>query len=193
MVIQQSNCFVIVERGAAAADLKAEIAEARGTNETRDGSNVGPGQQAVADYLLRAVVISMGNTENIGVNLGILAKIGGAANIGRSTTEAKVQLVLLDVRSGAQLAAAQGEGSGSNTGLAVGLQGATAKALGGVGVKSESTTSASTVLLQAIADAYNKLVPALQNYKAQIVKGGLGAGGVLRVQGSRTDASAIEK
>jgi len=100
--------------------------------------------------------------------------------------------VLSDIRSKVQVAVAQGNGSGSNTSLAVGVLGAAGKVLGGGGVKSESKTDPSTVLLQAFADAYNKLVPALKNYKTQTVKGGLGTGGTLRVQGARSEPSATE-
>jgi hypothetical protein len=38
-------------------------------------------------------------------------------------------------------------------------------------------------------DSYNKLVKATRNYKAQAVKGGLGTGGRLGVQGGSTPAS----
>jgi hypothetical protein len=59
-------------------------------------------------------------------------------------------------------------------------------------VKSDSKTSGSEILLQAFADAYNKMVPALQNYKSQQVRGGAGTGGTLRVQGSRDDAGVVK-
>ena len=88
---------------------------------------------------------------------------------------------------------AQGQGSGSNTSLATGVLGRIGGAFGGAQAKTESNTSASKILLQAYADAYNKLIPALKNYKTQTVKGGLGAGGTLSVQGSRSDPSKVEK
>jgi hypothetical protein len=45
------------------------------------------------------------------------------------------------------------------------------------------------VLAGAFADAYNRLVQSVRNYKAQEVKGGLGTGGQLGVQGGTTPAS----
>jgi len=45
------------------------------------------------------------------------------------------------------------------------------------------------VLAGAFADAYNRLVGAVRSYKAQEVKGGLGTGGQLGVQGGMTPAS----
>jgi hypothetical protein len=45
------------------------------------------------------------------------------------------------------------------------------------------------VLAGAFADAYNQLVVSVRSYKAQEVKGGLGTGGGLGVQGGSTPAS----
>src|SRR5262249_24348321 len=61
---------------------------------------------------------------------------------------------------------------------------------GGVGgLGGYTNTPEGKVLAGAFADAYNRLVGAVRNYKAQEVKGGLGTGGTLRVQGGATPAS----
>ena len=70
-------------------------------------------------------------------------------------------------------------------GLATSVLGRVGGGLGGGSFGTSSETSASKIILQAYADAYNKLVPALVNYKTQSVKGGLGAGGTLKVQGAK--------
>jgi len=184
LLIQQSNCFVIVDRGGAEAGADDEKRRARNSAEVRSDANMGAGQEVAADFVLRSSVISLGTEESRGIKLGFLSKFAGGGGASQSVTKAKVQLILSDVRSKVQLALAQGEGSGSNTGLAANLLGATGKMLGGVGVNSESKTPDSTVLLQAFGDAFNKLVPAVRNYKTQVVKGGLGAGGTLGVQGA---------
>jgi hypothetical protein len=44
-----------------------------------------------------------------------------------------------------------------------------------------SRTPAGKATVAAFVDAYNGLVRALRNYKAQDVKGGLGRGGTLKV------------
>lgn len=192
LLIQQSNCFVIVDRGASENAADDEKMRSRVGNEMRDNANLGPGQEVAADYVLRSTVISLETTGSRGINVGALTKFLGTASVGQSVTEAKVQLVLSDVRSKVQVSAAQGQGSGSNTNLASNVLGRVGAGFGGVGIKSESKTSGTTVLLQALADAYNKMVPAVQNYKAQMVKGGLGGGGTLSVQGSRSDASKVK-
>ena len=193
LLIQQSNCLLIVDRGASEGASDDEKRRARGANEVRDDANMGQGQEVAADYVLRSRVLNLGTTNSSGFNLGVISKLAGGASVNKSVTEATVQLVLSDVRSKVQVAVSQGQGSGANTGLATGALGRLGK-LGGAGsFKSESNTSSQTVVLQAFADAYNKLVPAMQNYKPQNVRGGAGAGGTLRVQGSRTDPSAVPK
>src|SRR5262249_3190887 len=52
-----------------------------------------------------------------------------------------------------------------------------------------TNTPEGKVLAGAFADAYNRLVGAVRNYRAQEVKGGLGTGGTLGVQGGSTPAS----
>ena len=60
---------------------------------------------------------------------------------------------------------------------------------GGGGLGGYTNTPEGKVLAGAFADAYNRLVGAVRNYKAQEVKGGLGTGGALGVQGGTTAAS----
>ena len=45
------------------------------------------------------------------------------------------------------------------------------------------------IIIAAFVDSYNQLVKAVRNYKAQTVKGGLGTGGTLGVQGGSTSVS----
>src|SRR5215208_1887184 len=51
MLIQQSNCFVVVERGQAMNSMKQERNLDR-SGETREGSNFGKGQMVAADYAM---------------------------------------------------------------------------------------------------------------------------------------------
>lgn len=183
LLIQQSNCFVIVDRGLDESAADDEKQRTRNTKEARSNANMGTGQEVAADYVLRSSVISIGNSGSHGVSLGVLSMVAGAVGgASESTTAAKVQLVLADTRSKVQVAVSQGDGSGSNTAMASNVLGRAGHMLGGVGLHSESKTSDATILLQAFADAYNKMVPVLLNYKSQQVKGGLGGGGTLQVQ-----------
>src|SRR4029453_5711748 len=51
MLLQQSNCFVVVERGAAMNSMKQERNLDR-SGEIREGSNFGKGQMVAADYAM---------------------------------------------------------------------------------------------------------------------------------------------
>jgi hypothetical protein len=194
LLIQQSNCLVIVDRGASEAAASDEKRRTRSSNgEVRDDANMGKGQEVAADFVLRSKVLSLGTEKSSGVSLGAVIPFSFAQGLSasESVSSANVQLVLSDVRAKIQLAVAQGAGSGKNTGMATNILGRAGGMFGGAQAKTQSSTSTATVLLQAMADAYNKLVPALRNYKSQTVKGGLGAGGTLRVQGAKADASAV--
>ena len=60
---------------------------------------------------------------------------------------------------------------------------------GGGGAGGYSSTPEGKIIIAAFADSYNQLVMAVRNYKAQTVRGGLGTGGTLGVQGGSTPAS----
>ena len=59
--------------------------------------------------------------------------------------------------------------------------------IGGAG--GYSSTPEGKIIIAAFADSYNQLVTAVRSYKAQTVRGGLGTGGTLGVQGGSTPAS----
>lgn len=184
LLIQQSNCFLVVDRGLVESAADEEKRRTRTSGEARDGAGMDPGQEVVAEFVLRAMVLRFDATESTSANAGLLSKVLGNVSVNRSKREAEVQLVLSDVRSKVQVAVARGESSASNTALASKVLGRAGIGLGGGGYGSQSKTSATTILMQAYADAYNKLVPAMTNYRMQQVKGGLGTGTTVRVQGA---------
>ncbi|HYL22981.1 MAG TPA: CsgG/HfaB family protein, partial [Burkholderiales bacterium] len=55
MLVQKSNCFVVVERGAAMNNLMQERALDR-SGEAREGSNFGKGQMVAADYSMNPTI-----------------------------------------------------------------------------------------------------------------------------------------
>src|SRR5918998_5943117 len=61
MLIQQSNCFVVVERGQAMNSMKQERNLDR-SGETREGSNFGKGQMVAADYAMNPSITSAPRT-----------------------------------------------------------------------------------------------------------------------------------
>ncbi len=187
LMIQQSNCFVIVERGRAMNNMMREREFARG-DEARAGSNYQKGQLVAADYTMSPSIQfaektggGSGIVGGFSGKLGMLAAIGGS--IGRN--EASTTLLLIDNRSGVQISAAEGTARNFDFGLLGGAFGG-----GGFGGGSGyAKTPEGKVVVAAFADSFNQMVKALRNYQAQMVKGGLGTGGRLGVQGGDTEAS----
>ena len=84
-----------------------------------------------------------------------------------------------------QLAAAEGSAKNFDFNLFGGMFGG---GLGG-GASGYTDTPEGKILTASFMDSYNKLVRAVRNYQAQTVRGGLGKGGRLGVQGGHTPAS----
>ena len=175
MLIQQSNCFVVVERGRAMSNMFQERALEQ-SGEARHGSRFGKGQMVSADYSLNPSINF--STSDAGGIAGLLGAFGGKAALagalvgGLKFKKSETLLALVDNRSGVQVAMAQGEGHKTNFGLgAIG---------GGGGFGAWSDTPEGKVISLAFADAYNHLVRALRSYRTQEVSGGLGKGGQLK-------------
>jgi len=198
LLIQQSNCFVVVERGAAGMNAMNRERALMQSGEMRAGSNFGAGQMVASDYgISPEVIFNNSDAGGMGAALGgivgrgrysnVLAGVGGSLQ----TREASTMLTLIDNRSGVQIGVS--EGSASKTDFGGFLAVAGSGAAGGIG--GYSRTPQGKVIAAAFMDSYNQLVVSLRNYKAQVVQGqGLGGGGRLGVDGgaapSQTSAPA---
>ncbi|AKJ30491.1 CsgG/HfaB family protein [Caldimonas brevitalea] len=185
MLVQQSNCFVVVERGQAMHNMRQERG-LQDSGELREGSNFAKGQMVAADYTMSpSVTFSQKDTGGLGGLVGgrvgtVAALVGGQMKF----NEASTMLTLIDNRSGVQLAAAEGSSRNTDFGLLAGAFRGTA-----VGASAYGNTPQGKVVIAAFADSYNQMVRAVRNYRAQEVRGGLGTGGRLGVQGGTTPAS----
>jgi curli biogenesis system outer membrane secretion channel CsgG len=176
MIIQQSNCFAIVERGQAFQHMQTERALMESA-ELRKTSNIGKGQMVAADYTITpSVTFSASGTKDYGAMIGGYAGIV-ASLIGSSmkSNEASTMLLLTDNRSGLQLAAAEGSAKNWDFGMMAGFF-----HHGLAGAKGFSSTPQGKVLAASFMDSYNQLVQAVRSYKAQSSDGGLGNGGQLK-------------
>lgn len=187
MMIQQSNCFVVVERGQALHNMKTERA-LQDSGEMRQGSNFGKGQMVGADYTINPSIQFSQNTGGLGGALGGFSRQLGALGAiagNLKTSEASTTLIMVDNRSGVQLAAAEGSAKNVDFNLFGGAFGGGL----GAGAGGYSNSPEGKLIMAAFADSYNQLVRAVRNYSAQTVKGGLGTGGALGVSGGTTPAS----
>ena len=187
LLAQQSNCFVIVERGKAMQQIMQERALMQ-SGEIRKGSNFGKGQLVAADYTVTpSITFSSKNTGGAGGLIGgLLGPVAGAVAGGFKHSDASTVLTLIENRSGVQLAAAEGSARNTDFSLLGGVFGGVAGGAAGA----YSKTPQGKVIVAAFTDAMNNLIKAVKSYKAQSVKGGLGTGGQLGVQGSDQAASA---
>jgi hypothetical protein len=186
LLIQQSNCFVVVERGAAGMNAMNRERQLMQSGEMRQGSNFGAGQMVASDYGMSPdIIFSNSNAGGAGAALGglvggrysgVLTAVGG----NMQTKEANAMLTLVDNRSGVQVAAS--EGSASKTDF--GAFGSVFGSGGAGGLGGYTNTAQGKVIAAAFMDAYNQMVISLRNYRAQTVQGqGLGGGGRLGVDG----------
>lgn len=181
LAVQQSNCFVITSIGNTRTDsrLSSITNKQRDSGEYRAGSNQQKGQRVAADYFLEPSIViddsPMGKIQ--GAVGGFLGGALGAVTGSLESKSSVVTLALMDIRSAVQIAASQGSSSATNYGAAIGAFGS-----GKAGVLSGySKTPEGKATVAAFVDAYNNMVIALKNYKAQEVEGGLGTGGTLKV------------
>ncbi|AMP15909.1 CsgG/HfaB family protein [Collimonas pratensis] len=112
LLVQQSNCFVVVERGRGLTGVLGERALQQ-SGELRNNSNFGKGKIVSADYGLNpSITFSNNNAGGAGASVaGLFGGLGGvvaglAGNI--NSKEASTLLNLVDNRSGVQVAAAEG-------------------------------------------------------------------------------------
>lgn len=188
LMIQQSNCFVVVERGRGMNQVMGERA-LRDTGEMRATSNFGKGQIVSADYaLIPSITFSNNNAGGMGAALGgvIAGSLGAFVGGSINSKEASTLLTLVDNRSSVQIAAAEGSAQNTDFGMLGGLFGGSAGGIGG----GYSNTAEGKVIVAAFMDSYNNIVRAVRQYKAQEVQGGLGTGGQLGVQPEQLPAEA---
>jgi len=192
LMIQQSNCFIVVERSAAGMQAMQRERALMGMGEMRGGSNMGGGQMVASDYSLSPeIIFSQRGTRNVGAGLGgSIGSILGLVAGSMTSSDASVMLTLVDNRSGVQVSVSEGSARNTDFGGLIGLFGSSAGGVGGA----YNRTPEGKVLVAAFMDGYNSMVNSLRNYRAQTVKGqGLGGGGRLGVDGgaapSRTSAS----
>lgn len=167
LLMQQSNCFMVVDRGQAMQIVQQERALA-GAGQMQGGARMGGGQIVAADLALTPNVVFSGNTGGMGGALGLLGAFipgyGGliASTIGASVnikfTSAQSVLTLTDVRSGVQVSAAQGTATSEDIGIGASLFGVGSGGGAGGSFGGYANTPEGRVVAAALMDAYNNVV-----------------------------------
>ena len=161
LMIQQSNCFIVVERGVGLQNAMQERQLQQG-GQLRADSNVGGGQMVTADFILTpAVVFAENNAGGVGgaVVGGLFGRTAGAIAGGLKFKEAQTSMLVADARSTVQVAAA--EGSTRKADLGVG--GLFAGGGGGVAAGGYGNTNEGKIIAAALMDNYNNIVKTVRN------------------------------
>jgi Curli production assembly/transport component CsgG len=160
MMIEESGCFTVVERGAGLRAMQQERALA-GTGMLQDGSNVGGGQMQAADFVLTPAIQFAEETGGVGGSIGSffgrlpgpLGALGGLAG-GVKFKEAETTILVSDVRSGIQVASAEGKASKMNFSLGGWGWGG----LGWASAGGYSKTPEGKLIAASLLDNYNQIV-----------------------------------
>ena len=157
---QESNCFIVVERGKGMQNLQQERALGA-SGELQSGSNMGKGQMVAADFVLTPYVqFADNNAGGVGGALGGITRraglgIGGALKF----KEAQSSITLSSTRTGVQVAAA--EGKARQRDFSLGGLGIAGGLLGAAGAY--SSTAEGKVIAASLLDNYNGIVGKVQS------------------------------
>lgn len=162
MMVQQSNCFVLVERGRAMNNIMQER-QLAASGELRGGSNMGKGQMVTADYVLTPdAVFSSKDSGGVGGALGGLGVFGAVAGViagGLKFKSAQTSMILADARSSLQVAPAQGNASKTDWRLGGAVIGG--GAAGGLGAY--TNTPEGKMIAASYMDNWNNIVRSIRN------------------------------
>lgn len=178
IMIQNSNCFTVVERGVAMQNLQQERALAA-NGEMLSGTNIGKGQMQAADFVMTpSVQFTSGDTGGVGGAIssyggrflgGLGGIVGGIAG-NLKFKEAQTSLLIADVRSGIQVAAAEGVAKKTDFGMSGWNWGGNGySSLGGY-----TNTPEGKMVAASLLDNYNKIVMTVRN-QTSLVKTGSAA------------------
>lgn len=183
MLIQQSNCFQIVERGVGMRSMQQERALAQ-SGELQGGSNIGKGQMVAADFIVTPnVVFSESNAGGVGGGLlgalggrhaGVIGSIAGGVKF----KQAQTSMLLVDARSGIQVAAAEGSAEKADFALGGALFGGVGVAAGGY-----SNTNEGKMIAASFVDNWNNIVRSVRG-NASLIQATGGVASKANAQGS---------
>lgn len=171
MIAQESGCFTVVERGVAMQNLQQERALAA-AGQMQEGSNVGGGQLQAADFVMTPAIQFSDDTGGLGGAIGglfgrlpgALGALGGLAG-GVKFKEAETTLLLADVRSGIQVASAEGQASKMN----FSLDGWGWGGMGWASAGGYSKTPEGKLIAASLLDNFNKIALSIRD-KPQLIQ-----------------------
>ncbi|RIL05677.1 MAG: peptidoglycan-binding protein [Proteobacteria bacterium] len=170
LMMAQSNCFTVVDRGAAMQNIEQEE-YLRQSGMLRSGSQTARGRMVTTQYVITPNVI-FSNPNAGGANAGALvggllgggagAALGGAIGGAMRIKEAQTTLFLTDAQSGLQVGVSEGSAKVRDFSGGGGLGGWGGGVAGLGGVSGYGNTAEGKLIAAALMDAHNKLVAQVQ-------------------------------
>lgn len=166
LMIQQSNCFMVVERGVAMQNIMQE----RRLNEAgqlRQGSNIGQGQLVTADFVMTPdVVFKSSDAGGIGGAIGgaLFGSLGAAIGGGLKFKQAQTSMLVADTRSGLQVAAASGAAEKADFAIGGIIGGGGV----GLGLGAYENTPEGKVVAASFLDNWNQVVRSMRGNPALV-------------------------
>ncbi|MFA5912826.1 MAG: CsgG/HfaB family protein [Burkholderiales bacterium] len=169
LMIQQSNCFSVVERGVAMQNIMQER-QLQQRGELSQGAQMGQGQLVTADFVLTPdVVFSENNAGGAGGALGAIGSLFGPVGMivgmaagGIKFKQAQTSMMVADTRSGLQVAAASGSVEKADWGVGGVLGGSSA--IGALGAY--ANTAEGKIVAASFLDNWNNVVKAIRGNPA---------------------------
>lgn len=150
---QKSNCFVVVERGVGMQNMRQER-ELGASGELQEAQNVGKGQMVAADYMMTpAIQGTDNNAGGVGGGVRLPGRLGGVIG-GVKKKEAQTSITVASVRTGVQVAAA--EGAATKRDFAIGGIGL------GIGGGGYTSTAEGKMVAASLLDNFNNIVQSLK-------------------------------
>lgn len=173
LILAKTGCFTIVDRTAGLRAAKREH-ELREAGLVREGSSVKKGNVVEAQYTLVPQVIfsqKQSSARGLGALAGFIPIPGvnylgvAAGGLSSKSKEAQVMLTIVNNETLIQEGVAEGSAKATDIGFGGGLFGASGYGAGGAGVGGWDNTDQGKVVIAALMDATNKLVPMVKHLK----------------------------
>lgn len=169
LLMAQSNCFTVVDRGAAMRNIEQEEM-LRQSGMLRSGSQTARGRMVTTQYLITPnVIFSNPNAGGGAIGSAVGGLIGGGAGAlagaalgSMRIKEAQTTLFLTDAQSGVQVGVSEGSAKVRDFGGAGGLGGWGGGVAGIAGVSGYGNTAEGKLIAAALMDAHNNLVTQVQ-------------------------------
>lgn len=182
VLVNDSRCFAVLDRGVGFAAAQAERALAQ-AGHLQDDQNIGAGQMLGADFVLIPDIVSQ-NPNAGGSNVGVQAASGqkrglmaGMLNVatlgisGRMSSNrqtAQVVLTLVDVRTSEQLVSVTGEAKITDRAWSAMVNASNVQGNAGVRLGSWENTEIGKVIQEAYEEAFEQMVADIQKPRSRV-------------------------